>query len=237
MRRIHLKALSRGLLAAAIGLATLVAAVPAASASSTNQWKLGSYTANGGFGFKSAPLGTFAFPTVPSQCAPAPACQGNTGQGAALLLTNTGTLTGNLTGKTITVSFSITGVTSTSTFNYGGEPDGSGVAANVRLYWDDASITKAKNLVATDYWWSNPVSFTLIGDGTGTLTTAIDPANWSDYYGAFGNADTSTTSAFNAAATNVKDIGLSFGGGYFFSNGVGTTDGSGTFTVTSVTVR
>ncbi len=69
----HLKALSGGrlLFAAAIGLATLAVAVPGASAS-TNQWKLGSYTANGGFAFKSAPLGTFAFPTVPAQCSPAP---------------------------------------------------------------------------------------------------------------------------------------------------------------------
>lgn len=230
----HLRALSGGrlLFAAAIGLATLVAAVPGASAS-TNQWKLGSYTADGGFGFKSAPLGVFAFPAVPAQCSPAPQCEGNTGQGAALLLNNTGTLTGDLTGKTITASFSISGAT--SPFNYGGEPDGSGVAANVRLYWDSASITKTKNLVATDFWWSNPVSATL-ANGTLTLTTTVEPANWSDYFGAFGNQDQSTTSGFDAAASDVKDIGLSFGGGFFFANGVGTTDGSGTFTLTSFSV-
>ncbi len=192
---------------------------------SSNQWKLGSYTADGGFGFKSAPLGTFTFPEVPAT---------NTGGlGAALLLNNTGTLAGDLAGKTITVDFTISGAD--STFNYGGEPDGSGVAANVRLYWDSASITKTKDLVATNYWWSNPVNVTL-ANGTGTLTTTVSPANWSDYYGAFGNQDQSTTSAFNAAAKDVKDIGLSFGGGYFFANGVGTTDGSGTFTVTSITV-
>ncbi len=222
----HLKVFSVGrlLFVAAVGLATLVAAAPGASAS-TNQWKLGSYTADGGFAFKSAPLGTFTFPTVPAT---------NTGgQGAALLLNNTGTLTGDLAGKTITVTFTISGAD--TTFNYGGEPDGSGVAANVRLYWDSASITKAKNLVATDYWWSNPVSVTL-ANGTFTLTTTVSPANWSDYFGAFGNQDQSTTSGFNAAAKDVKDIGLSFGGGYFFANGVGTTDGSGTFTVTSFTV-
>jgi hypothetical protein len=33
---------------------------------------------------------------------------------------------------------------------------------------------------------------------------------------------------FEAALSNVTDIGLSFGGGFFFENGVGTTDGSGT---------
>jgi hypothetical protein len=230
----HLKALSGGrlLFAAAIGLAALGMAVPAASAS-TNQWKLGSYTADGGFAFKSAPLGAFAFPAVPATCSPAPDCQGNTGQGAALFLNNTGTLTGDLTGKMITATFTISGAH--TTFNYGGEPDGSGVAANVRLYWDSASITKAKNLVATDYWWSNPMSATL-ANGIVTLTTTVNPANWSDYFGAFGNQDQSTTSGFDAAASDVKDIGLSFGGGFFFANGVGTTDGSGTFTLTSFTV-
>jgi hypothetical protein len=80
------------------------------------------------------------------------------------------------------------------------------------------------------------VNFTLTGNDTGTLTTTVDPANWSDLNGKLGNQDSSTTSAFNAAAMNVQDVGLSFGGGYFFANGVGTTDGSGTLTVTSFTV-
>jgi hypothetical protein len=31
----------------------------------------------------------------------------------------------------------------------------------------------------------------------------------------------------------VTSIGLSFGGGFSFENGVGTTDGSGTFTLNS----
>lgn len=209
-----------------------VIAMPTSVMASSNQWKLGSYTANGGFAFKSAPLGAFAFPTVPAQCSPAPGCEGNTGQGAALLLNNTGPLTGNLTNKTITVTFNISGAT--GAFTYGGEPDASGIAANVRLYWDSASITKAKIFAATNYWWSNPVNVTLAnGVGTLTETTAL-PGNWSSYNGALGSADTST---FLAAVRNVQDIGVSFGGGYFFANGVGTTDGSGTFTVTSITIN
>lgn len=39
------------------------------------------------------------------------------------------------------------------------------------------------------------------------------------------------------AASNVTEIGISFGGGCFFENGVGTTDGSGMFTLTSFTVN
>lgn len=229
----HIKKLSGGRLifAATIGLATLVLTAPGASASSSNQWKLGSYTADGGFGFKSAPQNSFAFPTL------APVNPG-TGVAAALLLNNTGPLTGNLTGKTITANFTISGVTAGSTINYGGEPDGSGSPTTTRLYWDDASITKTKNLVATDYWWSNPASVTLTGNGTGTVTMTVSAngTGWSDYFGAAGDQDQSTTSAFDAAAKNVQDVGLSFGGGYFFANGVGTTDGSGTLTVTSFTV-
>jgi hypothetical protein len=34
----------------------------------------------------------------------------------------------------------------------------------------------------------------------------------------------------------VTGIGLSFGGGYFYENGVGTTDGLGAFTLNSYTV-
>jgi hypothetical protein len=149
-------------------------------------------------------------------------------------LNNTGPLTGDLTAKTITATFSITGVT--GSFAYGGEPDGSGAPATARLYFDSASITKARNIVATNYWWSNPVSVTLNGNGTGTLTETVNPADWSDYFGALGNQDQSTSSAFDAAAMDVKDVGLSFGGGFFFANGVGTTDGSGTLTVTSLSV-
>ena len=36
------------------------------------------------------------------------------------------------------------------------------------------------------------------------------------------------TAAFNTAVTKVHSVGLSFGGGCFFENGVTTSDGSGT---------
>jgi hypothetical protein len=62
----------------------------------------------------------------------------------------------------------------------------------------------------------------------------MDGSNWSDFYGHFGN-DPAYAAGFNAAVANVTEIGLSFGGGCFFENGVGTTDGSGTFTLNSYT--
>jgi hypothetical protein len=60
-------------------------------------------------------------------------------------------------------------------------------------------------------------------------------AVWSDYYGHFGN-DPAYAAGFQAALGNVTDIGVSFGGGCFFENGVGTTDGSGAFTINTYAV-
>ena len=62
-----------------------------------------------------------------------------------------------------------------------------------------------------------------IGDPTG---------QWSDWNG---QPSASNAADFIAAAGNVTTVGLSFGGGCFFENGVGTTDGSGSFTLTDFT--
>lgn len=58
-----------------------------------------------------------------------------------------------------------------------------------------------------------------------TMTVALDPAQWSDWNGQVG---TTELAAFTAAVQNVSTIGLSFGGGCFFENGVGAPNG-GTF--------
>jgi hypothetical protein len=199
---------------AAVALMVSVGLATSAIASTNTQWKLGSYTANGGFGFKEAKSGNFSFPVAPNP---------------ALDLTNKGTLVGDQLGKTITATFTI--ADPGNTFTYGGEPDGSGGVANMRLYFDSASIVGTQ--VNTNYWWSD-AEIQSMTDGTFTLTAVIDPTTqWSDYDG---KSSSSNTAAFDAAARNIKDIGLSFGGGYFAANGVGTPDGLGTFTLTSLTV-
>ena len=73
----------------------------------------------------------------------------------------------------------------------------------------------------------------MLAKGTVTITATVLPSGWSDWNGqpAAGNVD-----AFNQAASNVTLIGLSFGGGCFFANGVGTADGSGTFDLDSFSV-
>jgi hypothetical protein len=208
----------RLLLVGAVTLAALVGTMSAASAAG-GQWKLGSYTAKGGFSFKGAGTGAFIFPTAPT---------------AALLVTSQKALIGNDTTKTITATFTVTDPA--NNFIYGGEPSCGGLPATVRLYFDDKSILSSTG-APTDYWWSNPYSVVLT-DGQWIVSATIDSAgaNWSDYNGQFGNVDSATTAAFLAAAANVQDIGLSFGGGCFFANGVGAPDGLGTFTLNTYTV-
>jgi hypothetical protein len=48
--------------------------------------------------------------------------------------------------------------------------------------------------------------------------------------------DGDTTAAFNAAAANPDLVGLSFGGGCFFENGVGVTGGTATFKLTNFAI-
>jgi hypothetical protein len=211
----RIKLPGRTSLLALVVVAAALLATQTAGFASGGQWKLGSYTAKGGFSFKGAGTGMFTFPVAPN---------------AALLVTDQKPLIGDDTAKTITAKFTLTDPA--NNFTYYGEPDGSGALfATARLYFDDKSILSSTG-VGTDYWWSNPYSVVLT-DGQLTVSATIDPASWSDYNGQFGNVDGPTTIAFNAAAAHVQDIGLSFGGGYFFANGVGAPDGLGTFTLDS----
>jgi hypothetical protein len=104
----------------------------------------------------------------------------------------------------------------------------------VRLAFE--SIPPGSKFAYTNYWWSNPTSAQLANNLNTSLSVSLgDPSLWSDWNGQFGNTDVATTDAFIAAASNMTEVGLSFGGGCFFENGVGTTDGSGSFTLTSFT--
>ncbi len=165
-------------------------------------------------------LATFDFPSSPT---------------ANYLLTSQGsqkgTLLGDLTGnKTITATFSITGTA--PTFFYDTTDNPCGTPASVRLFFETSN---AGGFNETHYWWSNPVSFSLALTTDPSLTVPVSGADWSDFFGHFGN-DTSYSAGFNAAAANVTSIGLSFGGGCFFANGVGVSPGSATFRLTDFTV-
>ena len=140
----------------------------------------------------------------------------------AQLLTSAKELTGNLTGGTVNATLTVSGVNGTFVDQNGGgcTPD----SQTVRLFFSTPGFAY------TNFWWSNPIAMTLTGNGTATLTVPLTPSQWSDWNGQNG---ASVTAAFNAAVAKVSQIGLSFGGGCFFENGVTTTDGSGTFALTN----
>jgi len=204
-------------------LAALVSSSPVLAGGS--DWKVGYYTPSGralsmaSADLPSSGLATFDF-----------TAQDNT----ALLVTDHGSssLLGDDTSKTITATFDISGATDAFTYFGEGTPiNPCGTPANARLFFQTSN---AGGFDETHYWWSNPASAPL-ADGTSTVTATVNGAEWSDFYGHFGN-DPAYSAGFNAAASNVTTIGLSFGGGCFFENGVGTADGSGTLTLTSFSV-
>jgi hypothetical protein len=153
------------------------------------------------------------------------------------------TLLGDLRSATsISTTFTVTGVT--GIFTYYGEPScgptpqEGGIEANVRFYFQTSN---SGGFDETHYWWSNPISWPLLdqtSNGSATIYNSFGSGSgafWSDYYGHFGD-DPLYAAGFQTALSNVTQIGLSFGGGCFFENGVGTSDGSGTFTMDSYSV-
>lgn len=154
----------------------------------------------------------------------------------ALLITGhpsyRGDLLGDLSTKTaITAKVGVT-VDLTTDFDYYGEPDdcdGAGVnGANVRFFFQTQTTGPFNPM---DYWWANSAtSHVRLSDlkaGDVTISNTFNPAEWSDWDGHFATNDAAHTAAFYAALRNVKAMGLSFGGGCFFENGVGIHPGTG----------
>ena len=212
-------------LTAAVMMAALVASVAVAAPKPTNLWNV--YNINSGgaaYTPKSAPgtstsVAGFSFPSTPTT--------------ALLTTTQDKSLLGDLTGKMITANFTVT-TSGAAVFTYGGAPDGCGSAPAVRLYF--TGNTKGKftydSAGYSKFWWSNPQAATLVGN-TLTVTAPVDTANWSDWGGELAS---SVPTYFATAASQVSEIGLSFGGGCFFANGVGMSAGSASFTLTSYSI-
>lgn len=139
-----------------------------------------------------------------------------------------GSVLGDLTGKTITATFSIGGAGDFTYYGEGTPSNPCGTPANTRLYFETSN---AGGFDPAHYWWSNPAS-AVLANGQFTITANVEPSEWSDWNGQNGST---VPTGFAAAASKVTDIGLSFGGGCFFENGVGTTNGSGTLTLASFT--
>lgn len=98
----------------------------------------------------------------------------------------------------------------------------SGSNAGIRLmfmggYYSDPLYGNTPN-----EWWSNPAAAYVTSMDNGqnvTLTVPFDPSMWSNYYGHVGTDSAATEIQFYDALTGVSRLGLSFGSGYFFSDG------------------
>jgi hypothetical protein len=154
----------------------------------------------------------------------------------ALLTTTDASLTGDLSARTLNVTVSVTG--GSGTFHHRSTPCDPGETF-VRFFFTSpkASGTTGTGTTGffTQFWWSNPVHVPLFTDPQMPMTISqpVDAVHmWSDFHGKFNNDNLETMEAFQVAIHNVQSVGLSFGGGCFFENGVTTSDGMGTFNST-----
>lgn len=140
-------------------------------------------------------------------------------------------LGGDLTGKTITATFSIDG---TGTLDYNLEDNVPGYSPTVRIFFETST---PGSFAETDYWWSHAGAANISVSGSVMTITADvgDASDWSDFNGHFAS-DAQYSDAFESAAAHATYVGLSFGGGYFFANGVGVEDGTATFHLTDFEV-
>jgi hypothetical protein len=141
-----------------------------------------------------------------------------------------GVLLGNLSAET---SLSFTFTLSNSTLAPGapfagsevvGEtyPGEDGSNAAIRLMFMGGLLADG----TPNEWWSDSgVAFVTSMDNGQyvTLTMSFDPSQWSNYNGHVGSSD---TTEFEDALSDVTRLGLSFGSGYFFSDGFGFNTGA-----------
>ena len=159
----------------------------------------------------------------------------------ALLLTRDRSLTGDLSGRTLVATVTWSGTAGFVEQNGGGcVPDHQFVRFKIEAPSAAGSTPTGTTLPPsgffTQFWWSNPIHVDLVGNsGSGVITAPLSwPAAagmWSDWDGKSNTGSPELTEAFIEATMKVQSVGLSFGGGCFFENGL-TTAARGTFTST-----
>jgi len=142
----------------------------------------------------------------------------------ALLTTIDKSLVGDLSATTLSDTVTLNGPASGFNSQNGG---GCGAPeATARFYFtapsaSGTSVGSPRGFY-TQFWWSNPVSVQLVTGNQGPVTITADMRNaieWSDWNGQSGT-NPAVTEAFIEATHKVQAVGLSFGGGCFFENGV-----------------
>ena len=146
-----------------------------------------------------------------------------------------GQLLGNLTNKSAVVANIQVSGTGFTYYGEGTPSNPCGTQASVRLYFE----TTNNELGYSQYWWSNngATGSYVLAAGPATLTANLVPSEWSDWDGHMGNSDAAHIVAFNEAVADVQQIGLSFGGGCFFANGVGDPSGSANIALTNLVAQ
>ena len=214
----------------------VVAVMPGAAAASpamAGKWDVGSFGTDGSFDVEhAAPLPpggvTFRFLDRPD---------------TVFMVTSNaayrGSLLGDLTGRTLSARIGVD-VASGTQFGYFGEPDGSGVGATVRLYFETNESLGAITCPCQDkgnasFWYSSPIFVELdaLVAGDVTLAASLEPSMWADAQEVPGDADAEQAALFDQAVRDVGFVGFSFGGGRHFHNGVGVSSGGGSFQVFS----
>ena len=131
-------------------------------------------------------------------------------------------------GDVITITGTVTpGLTPFQT-----NPDGQypAVGPNFRIFFEGGSAgtnPSSPDGYETQAWWVNGTT-PVVDDvdlntttGAFTLTATVDPlvTTWNDWNGSL-TTDPATATAFLAAASHVRALGVSVGGGFFCENGV-----------------
>ena len=219
------KLIVAGVISCVLMLGAASSATATGTSASASNWHVGIYNASG------RALSQAQASASPSGVA---AFQFTTTPDVALLTTSQGSqkgaLLGDITGKTVTATYTITGTGPFSYYGQGTPSNPCGTPASVRLYFQTSN---AGGFDPANYWWSNPGGSQVLQVSVNTVTVSaqVSPDQWSDWNG---QAGTVALVGFVAAEAHVTDIGLSFGGGCFFENGVGAPDA--TFTLISYTV-
>jgi hypothetical protein len=169
--------------------------------------------------------------------------QFHAGTYTALLTTNDENLTGDLSSKTLMDTVSVSGAS--TSFRYQDSTGCGPLPATVRFYFTAPSASGSSNPPPgppvnglppagfyTQFWWSDTAFVPLLNGNQGPMTisaTMSDPNEWSDWDGKGGGSSPAVTEAFLEAIQHVQTVGLSFGGGCGFENGVTSNANPETF--------
>jgi len=144
--------------------------------------------------------------------------------------------TENILGKTITATFTVTPTSGDPGYVWGGyniPGGGYGTVAEARLYFSSRTDYSNTRNVET-YWFA--ANGTIVDDALGTVTisTTVQPMNWSHGYGCNGST---CLAEFMAAAQGCVTYGIALGSEQFYDTGVATTNGTATLHLQSFTVQ